>query len=228
MKRGKKYNNSAQNLDRSKLYTVEEAIPLLKKLHYTGFDESVDIDIRLNVDPRNAEQQVRGTVVLPHGTGKTVKILVFAKGEKIKEAEDAGADFVGADDLIKKIAEGWLGFDIAVATPDMMRDVSKLGKTLGPRGLMPNPKAGTVTFDLETTVKELKAGKVEYRVDRYGIVHSSVGKLSMSDESLLENTTTLLDVIWKAKPAAVRGQYIKNITISGTMTPGIKIAYSSI
>lgn len=226
MRRGKKYTQVVASFERTTSYALDEAIPLLRKLHYVTFDESIDIDARLGVDPRNADQQVRGTVILPHGTGKTVCVLVFAKGEKIQEAESAGADLAGGDDLIKKIQGGWLEFDVAVATPDMMRDVSKLGKILGPRGLMPNPKAGTVTFDLATAIKDLKAGKVEYRVDRYGIIHTTIGKLSMSDQQLKENAQTILDTLWKVKPPAVKGRYFRSLTLSGTMTPGIKLNYT--
>ncbi|MCD6385257.1 50S ribosomal protein L1 [Candidatus Sumerlaeota bacterium] len=225
MKRGKRYTDVITKIDRSKLYSLEEAIKLLREVNLTRFDPSVDLHIRLNVDPRNSEHQVRGTVVLPHGTGKSVRILAFAKGDKAKEARDAGADYVGDTDLIEKIQKGWLEFDVAVATPDMMRDVAKVGKILGPRGLMPSPKSGTVTKDIAGVIKELKRGRVEFRFDRTGIIHSSIGKLSFTDEQLVENARAFLDATIKARPPAVKGQFIKSITLATTMSPGIHIAY---
>jgi large subunit ribosomal protein L1 len=225
MKRGKKYRDVSAKVDRTKKYALDEAVRLLKEIAYAKFDESVDLAVRLNVDPRNAEQQVRGTVVLPHGTGKKVRVAVFVKGEKLREAQEAGADFVGGDDLVEKVKGGWLDFDVAIATPDMMRDVGKLGKILGPRGLMPNPKSGTVTFDLANAIKETRAGKVEYRVDRTGIMHCSIGKTSFTPEQLRENAQTLLDAVYRAKPASVKGQYVRSICLSSTMSPGIPVEY---
>jgi large subunit ribosomal protein L1 len=225
MKRGKKYRDVSAKVDRTKKYPLEDAVRLLKEIAYAKFDESVDLAIRLNVDPRNAEQQVRGTVVLPHGTGKKLRVAVFVKGEKLREAEEAGADYIGGDDLVEKVKGGWLDFDVAIATPDMMRDVGKLGKILGPRGLMPNPKSGTVTFDLAHAIKETKAGKVEYRVDRTGIMHCSIGKTSFSPEQLRENAQTLLDAVYRAKPPSVKGQYVRSIYLSSTMSPGIPVEY---
>ena len=220
---GKKYRDSAKKIDSMKKYELEEGIKIVKENSFCRFDESVDIAIRLGIDPRKADQMVRGTVILPHGTGRDVVVLVFAKGEKEKEAREAGADFVGAEDLIEKIAGGWTEFDKAVATPDMMGMVGKIGKILGPRGLMPNPKVGTVTFDIEQVVKELKAGKVEFRADKTGIVHVSIGRVSFSPESLLENITSLLDVIIKAKPPSSKGVYLRSIALSSTMGPGVKL-----
>lgn len=222
-KRGKKYCVAVANVDRSNKYTVAEAVAILKKSAYANFDESVDMDVRLGVDPRNADQQVRGTVNLPNGTGKTVRVLVFAKGDAAAAAEEAGADFVGAEDLIKKIQDGWLDFDAAIATPDMMRDVSKIGRVLGPRGLMPNPKTGTVTPNVGPVVGELKAGKVEYRLDRFANVHCSVGKRSFTEEALAENVQTLLNALLKAKPSSAKGLYMKSISMSSTMGPGIPV-----
>jgi large subunit ribosomal protein L1 len=223
MKRGKRYQEVLDKVDRHMLYEVEDAINLVKETATAKFDESIEVAVRLGVDPRHADQQVRGTVVLPYGTGKTVKVLVFAKGEKVKEAEDAGADVVGAEDLAEKIQGGWLDFDVVVATPDMMSVVGKLGRILGPKGLMPNPKAGTVTFNIGQAVKDIKAGKVEYRVDKASIVHVNIGKASFAFEKLLENYDTLLDTIIKARPAAAKGQYLRSITVSATMGPGVKI-----
>jgi large subunit ribosomal protein L1 len=220
---GKKYLEAKGKVDRSKRYELEEGVKLLLETAYAKFDEGVDLAIRLGVDPKKADQMVRGTVVLPHGTGKKVRILVFAKGQKEKEAIDAGADFVGGEDLIEKISKGWLEFDKAIATPDMMGLVSKLGKILGPRGLMPNPKVGTVTFDLERTIKEIKAGKVEFKVEKAGVVHVPVGKVSFGFNRLLENTKTLLEVILRAKPPTSKGIYLRSIALSTTMGPGIKI-----
>ncbi|NLJ72790.1 MAG: 50S ribosomal protein L1 [Syntrophomonadaceae bacterium] len=223
MKRGKAYKEAASKVDKHMLYEPLEAIELVKQTSTAKFDETVEMHIKLSVDPRHAEQQVRGTVSLPHGTGKTRRVLVFAKGEKIKEAEDAGADYVGGEDLVEKIQGGWFDFEVAVATPDMMSVVGKLGKLLGPRGIMPNPKAGTVTFDLERTVSELKAGRIEYRTDRYAIVHVPIGKVSFTEEQLKENLDVLADALVKAKPAAAKGQYMKSATICSTMGPGVKI-----
>ncbi len=221
---GKKYKAVAALVDRAKLYSVEEAIGLAKKTARTKFDETVDLAVRLGVDPKQADQMVRGTVVLPHGTGKKVKVLVFAKGEKEKEARDAGADYAGAEDLADKIQkEGWTDFDVVVATPDIMGIVGKLGKILGPRGLMPNPKTGTVTFDIAKAVKDIRAGKVEYRVEKAGIVHVPVGKASFDENKLVENAKSVLESILKAKPASSKGKYLKSATISTTMGPGIKM-----
>ncbi len=222
-KRGKKYLEAKSKVDRNKRYELEEGVKLLLETSYTKFDESVDIAVRLGVDPKKADQMVRGTVVLPNGTGKKVRVLVFAKGQKEKEAQEAGADYVGAEDLIDKISKGWLEFDKAIATPDMMGMVSKLGKILGPRGLMPNPKVGTVTFDIEKAVKEIKAGKVEFKVEKAGIVHASIGKVSFGIEKLLENIKTFLEAIIRAKPPTSKGVYLKSIALSTTMGPGIKI-----
>lgn len=223
-KHGKKYNGAVKQVDSSVYYEPAEAFALLKKVAPAKFDETVEVAIRLGVDPRHADQQVRGAVVLPHGTGKTRTVLVFAKGEKEKEAADAGADFTGAEDMVAKIQqEGWLGFDVAIATPDMMGTVGKLGRILGPRGLMPNPKTGTVTFDVARAVKEVKAGKIEYRVDKAGIIHAPIGKISFSAEALTENLRTLIETLIRAKPAAAKGQYLKGISLSSTMGPGIKV-----
>ena len=222
--RGKKYKQVKEKYDSTTRYSLDDALELLPQLKYAGFDESVDVAVRLGVDPKRADQMVRGTVALPHGTGKTLRILAFAKGEKEKEAEAAGADYVGGEDLVKKIAdEGWLEFDKAVATPDMMSVVGKIGKVLGPRGLMPNPKVGTVTFELEKVIKELKGGRTEFRVDKVGNVHVAVGKASFGIEKLKDNFLALLDALIRAKPSASKGTYIKNIAISTTMGPGIKI-----
>ncbi len=223
-RQSKKLSDILKQFDRNATYEPAKAFELVKKTAICKFDETVEVSIRLGVDPRHAEQQVRGTVVLPHGTGKTRTVLVFAKGDKAKEATDAGADFVGAEDMSAKIQdEGWLGFDVTIATPDMMSVVGKLGRILGPRGLMPNPKAGTVTFDIAKAVEEVKAGKIEYRVDKAGIIHAPIGKASFSIEKLLENFRTLIDALVRARPAATKGQYIKSITLSSTMGPGIKI-----
>lgn len=220
---GKNYVNSLDKVDRNKLYTLEEAIALAKEAAWAKFDEALDMAIRLGVDPRHSDQMVRGAVLLPHGTGKSAKVVVFAKGEKEKEAKDAGADYVGAEDLAEKISNGWMDFDYVVATPDIMGIVGKLGKILGPRGLMPNPKLGTVTFDVEKAVKEIKLGKVEYRVDKTAIVHVLVGKLSFDKRKLYENALAVMESIIKAKPASSKGRYLKTITLSSTMGPGIKV-----
>lgn len=209
--------------DPERLYEPEEGVNLVKSLSRAKFDETVELAVRLGVDPRHADQMIRGAVVLPHGTGKTPRVAVFAKGEKAKEAEDAGADVVGAEDLIERVQGGWLGFDTAVATPDMMGSVGRLGKILGPRGLMPNPKTGTVTFEVGIAVKEIKAGKVEYRTEKAGIVHAPIGKLSFAPTDILENFAVLMDALIKAKPSASKGQYIKSVTLSSTMGPGVHI-----
>lgn len=222
-KRGKKYLEARQQIDRETKYEPEEALAKIKAFSSRSFDETVEAAFRLGVNPKHADQQVRGSVVLPHGTGKTVRVVVFAKGEKITEAEESGADYVGADELVAKVQEGWLDFDIAVATPDMMSSVGKLGKILGPRGMMPNPKSGTVTFDIARAISDIKAGKVEYRTDKAGNVHVPIGKISFDQEKLVENFQTVLDALVKARPAAAKGQYIRNITVSSTMSPGLKI-----
>ncbi len=220
---GKKYLEARKKVDRTKRYELEEGVKGVLETAYAKFDEGVDLSIRLGVDPKKADQMVRGTVVLPHGIGKKVRVLVFAKGQKEKEALDAGADYVGAEDLIEKVSQGWLDFDKAIATPDMMGTVSKLGKILGPRGLMPNPKVGTVTFDVARAVKEIKAGKVEFKVDKAGILHVPVGKASFGFDRLFENVRALLEVIVRAKPPTSKGTYLRSITLSTTMGPGVKI-----
>ncbi len=225
---GKKQNIAKEKIEPGKEYSLEDSIKLLKESSYAKFDETVDLAVNLGVDPRKSEQMVRGTVVLPHGIGKKVRVLVFAKGEKEKEALEAGADFVGAEDLVDKINKGWLDFDKSVATPDVMGLVGKLGKILGPRGLMPNPKLGTVTFDIARTVKEIKAGKVEYKAEKAGIVHVSVGKTSFDAERLLENARTVINSIIKARPATSKGKYLKKISISSTMGPGIIVDAASL
>lgn len=222
-KNGKRYEDAVKQINRNELYESKQGLELVKNLAKAKFDETIEIAFRLNVDPRHADQQVRGAVVLPHGTGKTRTVLVFAKGEKAKEAEAAGADFVGAEEMVAKIQEGWFGFDVVVATPDMMSMVGRLGKLLGPKGLMPNPKVGTVTFDVTRAVNEIKAGKVEYRVDKAGIIHAPVGKASFSQEKLEENFRTLVEAIIKAKPAGAKGQYIRSVVISSTMGPAVKL-----
>ena len=224
MKRGKKYTEAAKLVDRATQYDVAEAISLVKKTAVAKFDETVEAHIRLGVDGRHADQQVRGAVVLPHGTGKTVRVLVFAKGDKVAEAEAAGADFVGGEELIPRIQnEGWFDFDVVVATPDMMGVVGRLGRVLGPKGLMPNPKAGTVTMDVTKDVNDIKAGKIEYRLDKANIIHCPVGKASFTEEQLTENFNTLMDAIIKAKPASAKGTYMKSVTVTSTMGPGIKV-----
>ena len=224
MKHGKKYNEAAKLVDRTVLYEPGDAIALVKKAATAKFDETVEVHIRTGCDGRHAEQQVRGAVVLPNGTGKTVKVLVFAKGDKVNEAEAAGADYVGGDELIPKIQnDGWLDFDVVVATPDMMGVVGRLGKVLGPKGLMPNPKAGTVTMDVTKAIKDIKAGKVEYRLDKTNIIHVPVGKVSFTDEALQENFNALPDAVVKARPSALKGQFLRSITLTSTMGPGVKI-----
>ena len=224
MKRGKKYTEAAKMIDRAAQYDVAEAVSLVKKTAVAKFDETVEAHVRLGVDGRHADQQVRGAVVLPHGTGKTVRVLVFAKGDKATEAEAAGADFVGAEELIPRIQnEGWFDFDVVVATPDMMGVVGRLGRVLGPKGLMPNPKAGTVTTDVTKAVNDIKAGKIEYRLDKANIIHCPVGKASFTEEQLTENFNTLMDAIIKAKPASAKGTYMKSVTITSTMGPGVKV-----
>jgi len=219
----KKYVEARKKIDREKRYEMDEALDLLPQVAYAKFDETVAVAFRLGVDPRNADQMVRGSVALPNGLGKSVRVLVFAKGEKEKEAQESGADVVGAEDLIEKIQKGWMEFDKAIATPDVMGMVSKLGKILGPRGLMPNPKVGTVTFDIAKTVKEMKAGRVEFRVDKAGNLHVPVGKVSFGKEKLLENLNSLLDAVNRLKPPTSKGTYVKGMAISTTMSPGIKI-----
>jgi len=224
----KKKRAARAKIDRTKRYTLEEAIKLVKEVAYANFDESVDIAVRLGVDPRHSDQMVRGAVVLPHGIGKKIRVLVFAKGEKEKEAIEAGADYVGAEEYIEKIKQGWLEFDRVIAIPQMMSQVGKLGKILGPRGLMPNPKMGTVTMDVATAVKEAKAGKIEYKVDKAGIIHAPVGRVSFDEQKLKENILTLMEDIIRRKPPSAKGTYIKSIAISSTMGPGIKIDPQSI
>ena len=223
MAHGKKYQDAAKLVDHEKLYSPTEAAELLKQTDYVGFDSSVEIHLRLGVDPRHADQMVRGTVVLPHGTGKKVRVAVFAQGEKAQEALRAGADEVGSEDLVKKIEAGWLEFDVALAAPDTMGMVGRLGKILGRRGLMPNPKSGTITFDLDRAVREVKGGRVEFKVDKSGIIHCSVGKTSFSAEELTANLASLVDAINRAKPAGAKGQYLKTLTVASTMGPGIKM-----
>lgn len=220
---GKKMDAAAKKVEEGKEYALDEAVKMVKEASYTKFDETVDLAVNLGVDPKKSDQMVRGTVVLPYGTGKTIKVLVFAKGEKEKEALDAGADFAGAEDLVEKIQKGWMDFERAVATPDIMGLVSKLGKLLGPRGLMPNPKLGTVTFDVGKAVKEIKAGKVEYKTEKAGIVHVPIGKVSFDAEKLLENARVVIDAIVKAKPGTSKGKYIKKVALSSTMGPGINV-----
>ena len=224
MKRGKRYQEAAKNIDRSVQYDVAEAIGLAKKSAVAKFDETIEVHIRTGCDGRHAEQQIRGAVVLPHGTGKTVRVLVFAKGTKVDEAQAAGADFVGGEELIPKIQnEGWLDFDVVVATPDMMGVVGRLGRVLGPKGLMPNPKAGTVTMDVTKAVNDIKAGKIEYRLDKANIIHVPIGKASFTEEQLADNFQSLIAAIMKAKPSSLKGQYIKSCVVAPTMGPGVKI-----
>lgn len=222
-KKGKKFQVALEKVDRDKRYGAKEAIDLVKEISFEKFDASVELAIRLNVDPRKADQNLRGAVVLPHGTGKTKRVLVFAKGEKAKEAEAAGADYVGDEDMVKKVLDGWTDFDTVVATPDMMAEVGKLGRTLGPKGLMPNPKTGTVTMDVTKAVEEIKAGKVEYRVDKVGNIHVTVGKISFSPEQLLENVKAFYDLMLRIKPATAKGVYVKNVALASTMGPGVKL-----
>ncbi len=222
-KHGKKHREAVKLVDEEKLYQVPEAIELLRKVNYVSFDPTVELHMQLGVDPRHADQMVRGTAGLPAGTGKSVKVLVFAQGEKANEAERAGADFVGLDDMIKQINEGWLGFDVAIATPDVMTKVAGLGRRLGPRGLMPTPKTGTVTLDISRAVGEVKAGRVEFRVDKTSLIHVPIGKLSFTDEQLLQNLTAALDAIQRAKPAGAKGQYIRSIVLCSTMSPSVRL-----
>ncbi len=223
MRRGKKYQDAAKKVDKGVLLSPKQAVKFVKEDAPAKFDESVEIHLRLGVDPRKADQQVRGTVVLPHGTGKKVKVVVFAQGDKAKEAEEAGADIVGGADLAEKIEKGWMDFDVSISTPDMMSVVGKLGRILGPRGLMPNPKSGTVTFDVDKAVSDIQKGKVEYRVDKYGIVHVIIGKTSFSEKQLVENYSALLEEIIRAKPQAAKGKYFKSVSIASTMGPGMRI-----
>lgn len=225
---GKKIETANEKIEKGKEYLLEEAISKVKELSHTKFDETVDLAFNLGVDPRKSDQMVRGTVVLPHGTGKTLRVLVFAKGEKEKEARDAGADFVGADDMVEKITKGWLDFDKVVATPDIMGVVGKLGKVLGPRGLMPNPKLGTVTFDVAKAVKDIKAGKVEYKTEKAGVVHVPIGKVSFDADKLRENAKAIVESVNKAKPSTSKGKYLKGLYISSTMGPSIKIDVNSV
>ena len=222
-KKGKKYLEAAKAVDPTKQYTPEEAVDLLKKIDFAKFDETVEVAYRLNVDPKQADQQIRGAVVLPNGTGKTAKGSVFAHGDQAKGAEDAGADIVGAEDLVQKIQDGWLDFDVAVATPPMMAQVGRLGRVLGPKGLMPNPKTGTVTMDTAKAVKDIKAGQVAYRVDKAGIIHAPIGKKSFDADKLLENFKAMNDIVLKARPASTKGIYIKSLALTATMAPGIKV-----
>jgi large subunit ribosomal protein L1 len=224
---GKKYVNASKLVDSTKLYDPKEAVSLAKQTSFVNFDATVELHFRLGVDPRHADQMVRGTAVLPHGTGKTVRILVFAQGDKAREAEQAGADFVGSADLVKQISEGWIGFDVAIATPDMMQAVGRLGKILGRRGLMPNPKAGTVTFDLARTISEVRGGRVEFRVDRAGLVHVPVGKVSFEEPKLLDNVAAMVEAVTAAKPSGAKGHYMRSITVATTMGPGIHLDLSA-
>jgi len=226
-KAGKKYVKAAAAREQ-KLYRLDEAVPLLKKIAFAKFNETVEVSMKLGVDPKHADQMVRGTVVLPNGLGKSKKVAVIASGEKVKEARDAGAEEVGGDDIVEKIAGGWMEFDAVIATPDMMRSVGKLGKILGPRGLMPNPKTGTVTFDVAKAIKEIKAGKVEFRVDKTGIIHAPCGKIQFEEKNLYENAKALIDAVIRAKPASSKGKYVRSISISSTMSPGIWVDETSI
>ncbi len=225
MKHGKKYMESAKQVNRETFYEIEDAVALMKKTAVAKFDETVEVHIRTGCDGRHAEQQIRGAVVLPNGTGKTVRVLVFAKGDKVSEAEAAGADYVGGDELIPKIQnDGWLDFDVVVATPDMMGVVGRLGKVLGPKGLMPNPKAGTVTMDVTKAINDIKAGKIEYRLDKTNIIHCPIGKVSFTEEQLIQNLNTLLEAVVKARPSVLKGQFLRSITLSSTMGPGVKVS----
>ena len=222
-KHGKKYLEAEKQVEPEKLYQPQEAVSLLKKINYVKFDPTVEVHMKLGVDPRHADQMVRGTAMLPAGTGKEVKVLVFAQGEKVAEAEAAGADFVGLDDLIKQIEGDWLGFDVAIATPDVMGKVGRLGKKLGPRGLMPSPKAGTITFDIAKTVRDVKAGRVEFKIDKTALLHIPAGKLSFSEEALMANLTSVVDAVVRARPSGAKGTYIKSIVVSSTMSPGVRL-----
>ncbi len=222
-KHGKKYTDAAKKVDNLRRYEVDEALALIKNISFAKFDEAVDAAVNLNVNPRHADQMVRGSVVLPHGTGKETRVLVFARGEKASEAEAAGADFVGADDLVQKITDGWTDFDVTVATPDMMGQVGRIGRILGPRGLMPNPKAGTVTFDVGKIVSELKAGRTEFRVDKAGIIHIPIGRVSFSEDKLRDNLFSVIETLARLKPASAKSPYFRNITVSATMSPGVKV-----
>ncbi|MBN2242762.1 MAG: 50S ribosomal protein L1 [Acidobacteria bacterium] len=226
-KAGKNFKKAAASRE-DKLYSLDEAVPLLKKIAFAKFNETVEISMKLGVNPKHADQMVRGTVVLPNGLGKSKKVVVIASGEKVKEAQEAGADEVGGDDIVEKISGGWMDFDAVVATPDMMRSVGKLGKILGPRGLMPNPKTGTVTFEVAKAVKEIKAGKVEFRVDKTGIIHAPCGKIQFDEKNLYENVQALIDAVVRAKPASSKGKYIRSIFLSSTMSPGIRVDENSI
>jgi large subunit ribosomal protein L1 len=227
-KKGKKYLEAVKLVDRTKAYPIAEAIELVKKTSYAKFDATLEVAFRLGADPKKADQQIRGAVVLPNGTGKTQRVLVFAKGEKIKEAEAAGADYVGDAEYINKIQQGWFEFDVIVATPDMMGEVGKLGRVLGPKGLMPNPKTGTVTFDVTKAINEIKAGKVEYRLDKSGNIHVPIGKSSFEDGKLVENFNTIFETLLKVKPASSKGTFMKNVTVTSTMGPGVKVDPSSV
>ncbi len=222
-KHGKKYKQAMERIDRERSYEPREALEIVKEIASAKFDETVEAAFRLNINTKRADQQVRGAIVLPHGTGKTKRVLVFAKGEKAKEAEAAGADYVGDEDLINRVNSGWLDFDVVVATPDMMGQVGKLGRILGPKGMMPNPKTGTVTFDIEKAVSEIRAGKIEFRADKAGNIHAPIGKVSFTTDQLLENLTALADALLKAKPPAAKGQYMKRVTVSSTMGPGVYV-----
>ena len=228
MKRGKGYQEVFKLVEKDTLYDPIDAIELVKKTARAKFDETIELAIKLGVDPRHADQQIRGAMVLPHGTGKVSRVLVFAKGDKAKEAEEAGADFVGAEDMIEKIQGGWFDFDMAVATPDMMGVVGKIGRLLGPKGLMPNPKTGTVTFDLTKAIAEIKAGKIEYRTDKFGVIHVPIGKASFEASALKDNFKALMDIIVRAKPSTAKGQYLRTIVLSATMGPGVKVNYQKI
>ncbi len=228
MKHSKRYNQNLEKINREKEYSLDEAVEIIASSDKTKFDESVEVAINLGVDPKHADQIVRGTVALPNGTGKDVKVLVFAKGDMLKQAEEAGADYSGSDDMVEKVKGGWTDFDVVVAAPDMMGEVGKLGRILGPRGLMPNPKTGTVTTDITKAVSEVKAGKIEFRVDKNGIIHNSIGKVSFSAEKIVENAKVFVDAILKAKPQAAKGTYMKKVTLTSTMGPGIKLDKASI
>ncbi len=223
VKHGKKYNEAEKLIDSTKLYEPREAVELLKKVNYVKFDPTIEIHMKLGVDPRHADQMVRGVAMLPAGTGKEVKVLVFAQGEKVAEAESAGADFVGLDDIIKQIEADWTGFDVAIATPDVMGKVGRLGKKLGPRGLMPSPKAGTITFDLAKTIREVKAGRVEFKVDKTALLHIPAGKLSFSDDALMTNISSIIDSVMRAKPSGAKGTYVKSVVLSSTMSPSVRL-----